>query len=147
MEEDHLTELEEAIEDLRRELQDRDGIQDRKERELVESKDRITALENQIIEYAGTIQDQSKVGMASRCICRLTVLFPLKLIQSSLGTDSSYSQQLYNLEQLYKKAIEYAKKQQIEFQEKLSYFHTQYDRFVWLILIEWEGGEGQFPRG
>lgn len=33
-----------------------------KEKELAEAKDRMTALENQIEEYAGTIDDQSRVS-------------------------------------------------------------------------------------
>ena len=35
---------------------------ERKDKEIAEDKDRITALENQIEEYAGTIDDQNRVS-------------------------------------------------------------------------------------
>ena len=56
--EDEAGELEELREELdysRRELKQRD-------KEMAEAKDRMTALENQIEEYAGTIDDQSRVS-------------------------------------------------------------------------------------
>ena len=59
---ERIAELEAELEELKR---DRDTKEERameSQRELMEVKDRQIAMENQLTEYAGTIQDQSKVN-------------------------------------------------------------------------------------
>ena len=59
---DHIATLEQELEELKR---DRDAKEEElmnSNRELSEVKDRLMAVESQLTEYAGTIQDQSKVG-------------------------------------------------------------------------------------
>ena len=58
---ERLSELEETIEQLRSDIQEKENELDMKEKELVESKDRVTALENQMVEYATIMNEQSKV--------------------------------------------------------------------------------------
>lgn len=66
--EDRLSELEGSVEELRGEVQEKEAELDQRERELVEGRDRITALENQILEYATIINDQTKVCEGLLCI-------------------------------------------------------------------------------
>ena len=49
------------VAELREDLDESQRQLETKERELAESQDRTTALEDQLQEYAGTIQDQSRV--------------------------------------------------------------------------------------
>lgn len=63
-----MSELEGIVEELRGEVQEKEAELDQRERELVEGKDRITALENQILEYATIINDQTKVCGGLLCI-------------------------------------------------------------------------------
>ena len=63
-----MSELEGIVEELRGEVQEKEAELDQRERELVEGKDRITALENQILEYATIINDQTKVCEGLLCI-------------------------------------------------------------------------------
>ena len=49
------------VAELREDLDESQRQLEAKERELAESQDRTTALEEQLQEYAGTIQDQNRV--------------------------------------------------------------------------------------
>ena len=70
--EERVSELECIVEELRGKLEEKEGEIDDKERELVEAKDRITALENQMVEYASIMNDQSKVCSSIHCTCART---------------------------------------------------------------------------
>lgn len=85
-----MSELEEQLEQLRTQLQENERELDDKERELVESKDRITALENQMVEYASLMKDQSKV-CSIHYICMYTshhgkITYAMPLNRGHFGT-------------------------------------------------------------
>lgn len=144
-----MSELEGIVEELRGEVQEKEAELDQRERELVEGKDRITALENQILEYATIINDQTKVCEGLLCILvnffspslclfvsfvslflsssfLLSVffsLFPPSLplsLHKTIQSTHQYTQQNAKIQDLYSKAVEFTKKQQVEYQEKLS---------------------------
>ena len=146
-----MSELEGIVEELRGEVQEKEAELDQRERELVEGKDRITALENQILEYATIINDQTKV--CGGLLCILVNFFPLLSVSLSLlslcfslppffshsslyfsslspplslslhktiQSTHQYTQHNAKIQDLYSKAVEFTKKQQVEYQEKLS---------------------------
>ena len=53
---------------------------ERKDKEIAEDKDRITALENQIEEYAGTIDDQNRVSYCVHVTCDNNVYVHVDLL-------------------------------------------------------------------
>ena len=148
--EDRLSELESSVEELRGEVQEKEAELDQRERELVEGRDRITALENQILEYATIINDQTKVCEGLLCILvnffspslclfvpsvslfltssfLFSVFFSLSpppslslSLHKTIQSTHQYTQQNAKIQDLYSKAVEFTKKQQVEYQEKLS---------------------------
>ena len=58
---EEISRLQAQLQEAHDDLSNKDKILMDKEKELSECKDRVTALEDQLVEYATTIQEQSKV--------------------------------------------------------------------------------------